>query len=91
MSSRGPKWSFWETLLPIESVIVVRNKYVQIIGNVEMMREFNRVYVDLIEECEKQNQGVGHHGFPDRRISFASSLVCHSQPFSDSLNTSPYT
>ena len=56
--SRDPKWAFWETFLVIQVVITVRDKYAQVIGNAEMMCEFNRVYVDLIEECEKQNQCV---------------------------------
>ena len=34
-----------------------------------MLREFNRFFVDLIEECEKLGQCVDHHGFQDRRVS----------------------
>ncbi len=67
--SMGPKWSLWETLLPVQVVIPVRDKYAQDIGNAEMMREFNRVYMDLVDECEKQQQCVDHHGFQDRRVS----------------------
>ena len=55
---RGPKWSLWETLLAVQAVIAVRDKYAQGIGNAEMMREFNRVYMDLVDECEKQQQCV---------------------------------
>jgi hypothetical protein len=66
---RGPKWSLWETLLAVQAVIAVRDKYAQGIGNAEMMREFNRVYMDLVDECEKQQQCVDQHGFQDRRVS----------------------
>ena len=58
---RDPKWSLWETQLVIQTVIVVMDKYAQVIGNAEMLREFNRVFVDLIEECEKLGQCVYHH------------------------------
>jgi hypothetical protein len=50
---RGPEWSLWETLLVVQAVITVRDKYAQGIGNTEMMCEFNRVYMDLVNECEK--------------------------------------
>ena len=60
--TRDLKWTLWETHLPIQVVITVRDKYAQGIGNAEMMHEFNRVYVDLIQECEKQNQCVDHPG-----------------------------
>ena len=32
----------------------LRDKYAQVIDNAEMMCEFNRVYMDLVDECEKQ-------------------------------------
>ena len=38
-----PKWAFWETILGIQTVM---DKYEQVIGNTEIMCEFNRVYVE---------------------------------------------
>ena len=37
--TRGPKWTLCETHLAIETVITVRDKYAQGIGNTEMLRE----------------------------------------------------
>ena len=66
---RGPKWSLWETRCAIRAVIVIRDKFCQDMGNTEMLREFNRLLADLIEECHKSGQCVDHHGFQDRRVS----------------------
>jgi hypothetical protein len=38
----------------------------QVLGNAEMMSEFNRLFGDLVDECEKLNQCVDHHGLQDR-------------------------
>ena len=43
---RDPYWVLWETHLAIETVITMRDKYAQGIGNTEMLREFNRVYLE---------------------------------------------
>ena len=63
--TRVPKWSIWETLLGVQVVVPVRDKYTQVIGNPEMMCEFNRVtvYMDLVDEYEKKEQCGGQdHG-----------------------------
>jgi hypothetical protein len=86
---RGPKWSFWETLLAVQAVITVRDKYAQGIGNAEMMREFNRVYMDLVDECEKQQQCVDQHGFQDRRVSTQMSKQHHVVEVLSNTRTTP--
>jgi hypothetical protein len=63
---RGPSWRLWETRCGIHAVISIRDKFAQGLGNAEMMREFNRLFGDLVDECEKLNQCVDHHGLQDR-------------------------
>ena len=70
--TRDPKWALWETHLAIEAIITVRDKYAQGIGNTEMLREFNRVYLERME-CEKRGHCVDHHGVQDRRVSVQMS------------------
>jgi hypothetical protein len=64
--SRGPSWRLWETCCGIRPVISIRDKFEQGLDNTEMMREFNRLFGDLVDECEKMNQCVDHHGFQER-------------------------
>jgi len=64
--ARGPSWRLWETRCGIHAVISIRDKFAQGLGNAEMMREFNRLFGDLVDECEKLNQCVDHHGLQDR-------------------------
>jgi hypothetical protein len=66
-------WRLWETCCGIRSVISIRDKFAQVLDNTEMIREFNRLFGDLVDECEKLNQCVeklnqcvDHHGFQDR-------------------------
>ena len=63
---RGPAWRLWETRCVIRAVVSIRAKFGQGLGNAEMMREFNRLYADLVDECEQLNLCVDHHGFQDR-------------------------
>ena len=85
---RDPKWELWEMHLAIEVVITVRNKYAQGIGNVEMLLEFNRVYLGHMEECEKRDHCVDHHGVQDRRVSVQMSKQHHiSEVLSNSRST----
>jgi hypothetical protein len=63
---RGPSWRLWETRCGIHAVISIRDKFSQGLVNAEMMREFNRLFGDLVDECEKLNQCVDHHGLQDR-------------------------
>ena len=63
---RGPAWRLWETRCVIRAVVSIRDKFAQVLGNAEMMREFNRLFAELVDECEKFNQCVDHHGFQDR-------------------------
>ena len=37
------------------------------------IHEFNRVYLERLEECEKRDDCVDHHGFQDRRVSVQMS------------------
>jgi hypothetical protein len=63
---RGPAWRLWETRCAIRAVVSIRDKFAQGLGNAEMMREFNRLFADLVDECEKLNVCVDHNGFQDR-------------------------
>ena len=73
--SRGPSWRLWETCCGIRDVVSIRDKFAQVLGNTEMMREFNRLFAELVDECDKLNQCVDHHGFQDR---FLLLLVHHT-------------
>ena len=64
--ARGPAWRLWETRCAVRAVVSIRDKFAQVLGNAEMMREFNRLFADLVDECEKLNQCVDHHGVQDR-------------------------
>ncbi len=64
--ARGPSWRLWETRCGIHAVISIRDKFAQDLGNAEMMREFNRLFGELVDECEKLNKCVDHHGLQDR-------------------------
>jgi hypothetical protein len=46
-------------------VIFIRDKFAQDLDNGEMIHEFNRLFDDHVNECEKMNQCVDHHGFQD--------------------------
>ncbi len=50
--ARDPSWRLWETLCGIHAVISIRDKFAQVLVNAEMMREFNRLFGDLVDECE---------------------------------------
>ena len=63
---RGPAWRLWETHCGIRAVVSIRDKFAQGLVNAEMMCEFNRLFADLVDECEKLNLCVDHHGFQDR-------------------------
>jgi hypothetical protein len=63
---RVPSWRLWETRCGIRVVISIRDKFVQGLGNTEMMLEFNRLFGDLVDKCETLNQCVDRHGFQDR-------------------------
>ena len=62
---RGPRWALWETLLACHVVIAIRNKFAQGIPGPELMREYNRLYTELVDEWDK----LDHYGLPDRRVS----------------------
>jgi hypothetical protein len=47
-------------------VISIRDKFTQGLDNTEMIHEFNGLFGDLVDEYEKLNQCVDHHGFQDR-------------------------
>ena len=64
--SRVPSWRLWETHCGIRAMISISDKFAQGLGNSEMMHEFNRLFAELVDECEKLNQCVDHHGFQDR-------------------------
>lgn len=64
--TRVPSWRLWETRCGIRDVVSIRDKFAQGLGNAEMMSEFNRLFGDLVDECEKLNQCVDHHGLQDR-------------------------
>jgi hypothetical protein len=53
--TRGPSWRLWETRCVIRAVVSIRDKFAQVLDNAEMMREFNRLFADLVDECEKMN------------------------------------
>jgi len=71
---RGPRWALWETLLACHVVIAIRNKFAQVMGGPELMREYNRLYEELADEWQKND----HNGVPDRRVSAAVSKQHHS-------------
>ena len=60
--TRDPSWKLWETYCGIRVVVSIRDKVAQGLGNTEMMHEFNRLFVELVDECHKLNQCVDHHG-----------------------------
>jgi hypothetical protein len=64
--TRVPSWRLWETRCGIRDVVAIRDKFAQGLDNAEMMREFNRLFADLVDECENLNLCVDHHGFQDR-------------------------
>ena len=64
--ARGQSWRLWETRCGIRAVVSIRDKFAQDLGNAEMMHEFNRLFAELVDECDKLNQCVDHHGFQDR-------------------------
>ncbi len=64
--ARGPSWRLWETRCSIRAVVSIRDKFAQGLGNTDMMREFNRLFTELVDECEKLNLCVDHNGFQDR-------------------------
>ena len=72
---RVPVWRLWETHCGIRDVVSIRDKFAQDLGNAEMMREFNRLFTELVDECDKLNQCVDHHGLQDR---FLLLLVHHA-------------
>ena len=59
---RGPSWRLWETHRGIRDVVSIRDKFAQVLVNTEMIREFNRLFAELVDECDKINQCVDHHG-----------------------------
>ena len=71
---RDPSWRLWETLCGIRAVVSIRDKFAQVLDNTEMIREFNRLFVELVDECDKFNQCVDHRGLQDR---FLILLVHH--------------
>ena len=73
--TRGPSWRLWETLCGIRAVVSIRDKFTQGLGNAEMIHEFNRLFPELVDECDKLNQCVDHHGLQDR---FLLLLVHHT-------------
>ena len=56
--TRGPSWRLWETCCGIRTVDSIRDKFGQGLGNAEMMSEFNRLFAELVDECDKLNQCV---------------------------------
>ena len=72
---RGLSWRLWETRCGIRAVVSIRDKFAQDLDNAEMMREFNRLFAELVDECDKFNQCVDHHGLQDR---FLLLLVHHT-------------
>ena len=75
LKPRGPSWRLWETFCGIRAVVSIRDKFAQGLDNAEMMREFNRLFAELVDECDKINQCVDHHGLQDR---FFLLLVHHA-------------
>ena len=63
---RVPSWRLWETRCGIRDMVSIRDKFAQTLVNAEMMSEFNRLFAELVDECDKINQCVDHHGFQDR-------------------------
>ena len=59
---RAPTWRLWEKHCAVRAVVSIRDKFAQVLGNAEMMREFNRLFAELVDECDKINQCVDHHG-----------------------------
>ncbi len=58
----------------LETVITVRDKYAQGIGNSEMLHEFNRVYLERMEEYEKCGHCVDHHGVQERSCVIVATI-----------------
>jgi hypothetical protein len=42
-------------------------------GGPELMREYNRLYEELADECQKNNLLLDHNGLPDNRVSVEKS------------------
>ncbi len=36
-------------------MVSIRDKFEQVLGNAEMMSEFNRLFTELVDECDKLN------------------------------------
>jgi hypothetical protein len=72
--ARGPRWALWETLLVCHVVITIRNKFAQVMGGPDLMREYNRLYAELADEWDKNNLLLDHYGLPDRRVSVVRNL-----------------
>ena len=73
--ARDPSWRLWETRCGIRVVVSIRDKFAQGLGNTEILCEFNRLFAELVDECDKLNQCVDHHGLQDR---FLLLLVHHT-------------
>ena len=51
-----------------------KDKFTHVMDNSEMLREFNRLFADLIEECDKNGQCLDHHGYQDIHNHLLSDL-----------------